>query len=47
MRPNKETLINKFAHPFHSLKVIFENSTEPRMTYFNVVVNVAELTIQF
>ena len=43
---DKETLFNKFADPFHFLKMIFEKSTKLRMIYFNVAVNVTEITIQ-
>ena len=46
MRLNKEIFFNKIAHLFHFLKMIFEKSTKLRMTYFNVPVNAAEITIQ-
>ena len=32
----KEILFEKFAHLFHSVKMIFENSTKVRTTHFTI-----------
>ena len=32
-------LFKKFAYPFHSLKTIFENRANVRMTHFNNILN--------
>ena len=44
-RDIKEILFNKFAHPLHSLKMIFEKSAKFIITYFNtsVIINTIEM----
>ena len=44
-RDIKEILFNKFVHPLHSLKMIFEKSAKFIITYFNtsVIINTIEM----
>ena len=36
MKPNKQVLFDKIAHPYHSPKITFENSAEVIMTHINI-----------